>query len=82
MSHDTASDTVEIRLEAAAFASVLAWLAAKPTADEIRGMQRLMTARFDWADKETAACGAPLISNPPPHNSPQEAPGAVFRSGG
>jgi uncharacterized protein (DUF1778 family) len=42
-------DQTTVKVDAATFQKVLAWLDAKPTSDESAGMQRLLNNRTVWA---------------------------------
>ncbi len=42
-------DQTTVKVDAATFQKVLAWLDAEPTPDESAGMQRLLNSRTDWA---------------------------------
>jgi uncharacterized protein (DUF1778 family) len=42
-------DQTTVKVDAATFQKVLAWLDTDPTADESAGMQRLLNSRTDWA---------------------------------
>ena len=42
-------DQTTVKVDAATFQKVLAWLDSEPTPDESAGMQRLLNSRADWA---------------------------------
>ncbi len=42
-------DQTTVKVDAATFQKVLAWLDAEPTHDEAAGMRRLLDSKTDWA---------------------------------
>lgn len=42
-------DQTTVKVDAATFQKILAWLDTEPTSDESAGMQRLLNSRIDWA---------------------------------